>query len=861
MSSPDSALQALRTINQEFEAFRRDKGKVSEADTRAKLIDRILTEVCLWPEGGITREDRVDRGYIDYALSVQNRPYIAVEAKREGIAFVFPESTHRTLTLSGSLLTEAAIRDAILQVRGYCDDAGIRYGIATNGYAWIVFRAIREDRPWRDGSARIFASLENIESHFTDFWNLLSYEAIGNGALDEEFGSRIRTPRRLARVVDRLFNADLPLQRNRLHSQLYPLMQTVFENIADQDPVEILQSCYVHTGSLKIVAQDLNATITDAIPRFLEEQGAEPVFQSGTSAGSFGVAISDALGGASGSLYLLLGGIGAGKTTFIKRYQRTVGKDVLDGHALWFHLDFLEAPLDPHDMELFVWRGVLDQLRQRYASPNLETRKIIRRIFSDSIEAIRQTAFRPGLYGEQFDAAISPYLEKWQADTSDYVPRLLRFAKSDRRLHVVVFIDNVDQLSPICQAQVFALAQRTARLVGAITVLALREESFYTATTQRTLTAYTSRKFHIASPRFRSMIDNRIRFALKILEQSEGPVDYVLPRQGVEVDRHSIAELLRIVETSIFEQNQNIARFIEYLCFGNMRLALNMFSTFMTSGATDVDKMLHIYRRSGAYYVAFHEFVKSIMLGERRYYKDAASPIMNVFDCGAGRNASHFTALRVIRLLAERRGESTREGQGYVDIGELVGMSEDIFDNREDIVRTLNRLVLRQLIEANTKSTDTIAGASHVRVTQAGWYYDRYLVRSFSYIDLALQDTPINDPQTEAELRDWVQQVDNLGDRDDQKLTRMDIRFARVRAFVDYLKREEAEEEDAFDLSRAGGAWSLPLMTGIAGQIDREIEWIERRLKQNRELFPDDVRLWEDDPGLLDTSTEDETAE
>jgi hypothetical protein len=160
------------------------------------------------------------------------------------------------------------------------------------------------------------------------------------------------------------------------------------------------------------------------------------------------------------------------------------------------------------------------------------------------------------------------------------------------------------------------------------------------------------------------MIDTRIRFALDVLERNQGPAEYVL-RSGIAIDRSAIADFLKIVDTSIFEQNHNIARFIDALCFGNMRQALDMFTTFMTSGATDVDKMLAIYRQSGSYFVAFHEFVKSIMLGERRYYKDEASPIMNVFDCGADKNSSHFTALRIMRALSERRGESTREGQGF----------------------------------------------------------------------------------------------------------------------------------------------------------------------------------------------------
>ena len=338
------------------------------------------------------------------------------------------------------------------------------------------------------------------------------------------------------------------------------------------------------------------------------------------------------------------------------------------------------------------------------------------------------------------------------------------------------------------------------------------------------------------------MIDNRIKFALSVLEHSAGPAEYVL-RAGIPIDRSAVADFLKIVETSIFEHNHNIARFIEALCFGNMRLALSMFTTFMTSGATDVDKMLAIYRRSGAYFVAFHEFVKSIMLGERRYYKDEASQILNVFDCGAERNSSHFTSLRLIKALAQRRSESTREGQGYVEIARLISMSEDLFDNREDTLRSLNRLVARQLIEANTKSTETIAGASHVRVTSAGWYYARYLVSSFSYLDLVLQDTPLNDLTLERTLRRQVEEVDNLSDREDQKLARMQVRFDRVRTFLDYLQAEEQGEQNSFDLPRSGGIWSEPVIPGIREQIEDGIAWIEKRLRENRERIAEDIKF------------------
>jgi len=293
-------------------------------------------------------------GYIDYSLFISGKRFVVVEAKREGLPFTFPhDMLHRTLKLAGTILTRAEIRAAILQVRSYCDDTGTRYAVATNGYAWIVFRAIREDMPWREGSARIFPTLEYIEANFTDFWNLLSYDAISAGALDNEFGSPHRVGRELHRVVNNLFNGELPLQRNRLHTQLHPIIKTIFEDIADQDQLDVLQSCYVHSGSLRIVASDIDSVITDAIPHFLQQEGTEQIFQGRGNAGEFGDAMYHVMGADKGQVFLLLGGIGSGKTTFLKRYQRTVGKNLLDKNTLWFYIDFLTAPVDPRDMESF----------------------------------------------------------------------------------------------------------------------------------------------------------------------------------------------------------------------------------------------------------------------------------------------------------------------------------------------------------------------------------------------------------------------------------------------------------------------------------------------------------------------------
>ena len=865
MVHPDDALTTLHQVKKDFQQFCKSKGNVSEADTRAKIIDKILTDVLGWPERVIRRERLVHEGYLDYELEVHKKPLITVEAKKAGTPFVFPtqDRVHRSLKLSGSVLTIPEINEAISQVRKYCDDAAIRYAVTTNGYAWIIFRAIREDMGWREGKALVFPSLEYITENFTLFWNILSYEAVSAGSLDTEFGCDLRVSRESHRVINILFNADLPLQRNRLNMQLQPLVRYIFEDITRDNQLEILQSCYVHYGSLRIVAQDVGATITDTIPMFLRRQGAEPLLQSADSAGTFGEMVSGSTDLTTGQLCLLLGGIGSGKTTFLRRYQLTVGRDILAKHSIWFHIDFLKAPVDPEDVELFVWQTILEQLRSRYSEYRLERRRNLRRAYEKDIEVLEESVLRPYKQGTiQYEEKLAECLGKWQADTANYVPRLLNTCEPRKSQKVVLFIDNVDQLSPESQAKAFLLSQRVTRSIGSLTIVAMREESYYAASVQRSFTAYTSRRFHIASPRFLDIIQNRITYAQKYLKNAIENPSFDTTQQEPQ-DALDIYDLLTIVSESLFSRNRNIIRFIEAICFGNMRSALEMFINFLTSGATDVDKMLNIYRREGRYYVGFHEFVKSVILAARKYYKEEQSPILNVFDCGAYKNSSHFTAIRILRLLLSYRAQASREGQGYVEITRLLSSFEDTFDNTEDFMVTLNRLLQAQLVEVNTRSTESIIGASHVRVTSAGWYYSIYLVRSFCYLDLVLQDTPLNDSQVAEDLKQSVYLVDNLYDREEDKLERVEARFQRVEKLLDYLEYEEDREQSHFHFSTATGIFDQPIIGSIREQYQREREWIRRRITENRERYADEsiFESQEEDALQLDTITSAETTD
>jgi len=240
--------------------------------------------------------------------------------------------------------------------------------------------------------------------------------------------------------------------------------------------------------------------------------------------------------------------------------------------------------------------------------------------------------------------------------------------------------------------------------------------------------------------------------------------------------------------------------------------------------------MLGIYSKTGIYYVPFHEFAKAVILGDRRFYRESESKVLNVFDVGPERNSSHFTCLRLLSFLMQYHGASSPEGLGYASISRTLGVFVDIMDNEEDFVRSADKLLRKALIEVDTRSTESIQGASYVRITAAGWYYLNYLSRAFAYLDLVLQDTPVDDDKVYTSLLAQIKQVELAIETEAKKEERLELRFKRVNIFLDYLEREEQSEREKYGLDKIDGPIARPIVGAIREQFDREVVSIKKRV-------------------------------
>jgi hypothetical protein len=90
------------------------------------------------------------------------------------------------------------------------------------------------------------------------------------------------------------------------------------------------------------------------------------------------------------------------------------------------------------------------------------------------------------------------------------------------------------------------------------------------------------------------------------------------------------------------------------------------------------------------------------------------------------------------------------------------------------------------------------------------------------------------------ELENSVYKVDNLGDKEEEKIARMEVRFQRVEKFLTYLQDQENFENKQFEISRIQSDITESLVADIAERYKKQKAWIEKRIRENREKYAEE---------------------
>jgi len=460
-----------------------------------------------------------------------------------------------------------------------------------------------------------------------------------------------------------------------------------------------------------------------------------------------------------------MGGVGSGKTTFIHHFFNFKVNN--PQKTIWFYVNFLETSAKIENIEEHIFKSIIRKFSKKYAP-----------FFEKRLALLKIQDLKP-----DFQSVL-----------------VLITMMMSEGYTVSLVLDNADQheyLTPNYQENVLSIAKYLTESLKTVTVLALREESFFKSTRTGVLTAFALPPLHISSPKFEDLIRIRLDYVLDLFKKSDSEISTLIGQEIIlGPEKEIVQAFFEIVKNSVRSarlQGREILRFIDKISCGDMRQALSFFRIFLLSGNTDVAEMLEIEQRAlikGAHYeVPFHHVIKSIILQNSRLYSMDKSLILNLFDFDPLKSDSHFMRLRVLDYVHTRQSQFSSYGRGFTDIDGLIQEAERMGISRLSIEDSLITMADFGLIEFENQSRKGFSEANFIKITNTGIYYLTEMLHNFKYLDLVWMDTPISDSRTVEELLKHTLEVR-------ASKTENDIleRYQRTEQFLQYLSTREKDE-------------------------------------------------------------------
>lgn len=750
----------------------------NEASTRLKVIDRVLYDVLGWSDDDISPEEHVTEDgnttYSDYILRTANTAII-IEAKKIGAAFTAPAGQRR-VKLSNQFL-QSELGDAIIQARDYARKFGIDYAVATNGAIWAIFPAQRHDQvKFNDSTAQVFWSLQDaLNESYQEFYDLLSRSSVISGSLESTL---------LGRVGNQIDNRKLGSffstnARGTRYNPIFPLIEHEVK-AAFSDSITSLNSnsferCYVaipetlkFDHKIRMNVSRRESVVGGAVLRAMKQTDTIKIVEKFKkhSQKKNNLDISKPLA------ILLLGTVGAGKTTFLHYMRRVRINEIFDNPdnkncPHWLHLDFLSSPGNISASD-FIYRSLLEYIN---TNNTLKNKDFVRKAYATEIEALKSGPLAFASSDKIDDLIVDVLMEDYKK-VVPYVSKLLKCATSISPFFLI--IDNIDQIEEDeVQSKLFTESLAIARNLSLNLVLCLRQSTFARHRNSPAIDAFDFETIQIDPPKISTVLSKR--FAL-VKHLSQGKKGEFTAENGANVRLDNTAKIVDLLQGSVL--GTEIGNRIEVLATEDVRLALRMTREFLERGYTNPGRALELYQKTGRYLLPKHEAFRAIMLGTHIVYNEDSSSIANPFDSRLSINQMQLLRLYLLSAIVAYASESNfRQIDGSIisECMRKIGIGDSF--TKQVIID----LCKKRFMFTASHGNPTIS--SSFVPTRLGGHIVRELICNFTFIENVMFDTYISDPKTWQKLRDISSEIE--AERD--IVRRVRLRVLRGRIFYNHM--------------------------------------------------------------------------
>lgn len=747
----------------------------NEAETRLKIIDKILFEILGWTHDDIHVEQRVSEDgsvtFADYIVQTASTAFI-VEAKKIGVAFD-TSPTDRRLKLTQTNL-QGAFGDAIIQARDYCRKLGIQFAVVTNGNQWITFPAIRTDKvSFASSYAIVFNSLESILKHdLAEFKDLLSRKAVVNSSLENTLLGYTEDQISERRLKNFFRSPNTSENKNPIFPLIESAITTAFSDTITDIAPDLFEKCYVNSPDRTKFDRRINMHIVKSQHLF-SVQPIRPMQKKESNA--FKEILSNAHKQAKPLAIVILGTVGAGKTTFLHYTRNVSASNVFKKtpgtiYPHWIRVDFLGYTNDESSVD-YIYKAIKDYIiEDDFLS---DYNNCISHAYKSEIIAIKKgPSFLIAANEDEFKKVVAQKLQQDYDNTKPYIDKLLSYTTS--KTPVFLVIDNVDQLDEKTQSKIFTDCVALSQRLRLNLVIALRSSTYVEHRNSPAFNAFDFDPILIEPPKVESVLSKRFFLARNLINGESGEF---IAENGASVKVENLSNIIDLVQSSVL--GTEVGGLLEVLAAGDIRNALRMTREFLEHGYTKPGKAIQTYQKTGSYVLPRHEALRSILLGNQAVYSESFSLIGNPFDSRLDRTKLQMLRLFILSSLVQHSSEASFQ---YLEGTEIKKQLRTIGIGDREALKALEDLCKLRFV--HTASHNQPDFNSSYYPSRLGGHIIRDLIFNFTFIENVMMDTFIADETTWDSLTKLGREI---GNKSDDIVARLESRIERVKIFYNYM--------------------------------------------------------------------------
>ena len=580
------------------------------------------------------------------------------------------------------------------------------------------------------------------------------------------------------------------IQSNSFSSDLAPLLRRYFDPDITATSQEIIERAYCSSNELTQYNSTLESLLKDRIPKQKDVKAIETSKKHASE-------LDGVLKGAYTERHinpdpfiLLLGGVGAGKSTFVQRYFSYLIEDTIRDSIVFVVVNFNNASDSLSDIEKWICQEIIDRLVDVYGEEFLSSENLDR-YFAPDIRLLRRGPLRRLEEADPAEYAkiISTKLVEWYEDPIRLCAGIMRFYSGDKDIPVIVVFDNVDRRDREQQLKIFQTVQWFRNKNRCFSILSLRDETYDAYRNQPPLDAFLKPfAFRISPPRFINVVKKRLELVIEYLtENSNKNLEYELPNGiTIQYPATKLGKYLFSIYRSIFDPSRKVSVILEAISGKNTRRALEIFTEILISGYIKEDIIFSI-TEGGNKGIPEWLIIRVLMRTNHRYYASDHGYIYNIFSTpDSSLTANNFLIPEILEYLARnRKNSSSYSIEGYIYIPDLFEYLSGMGYVKEDILWALEDLLEHNLISADHQRNKGINETDYIKITASGYYHIRLISSRSEYLSNVPFDTFIYNYEVAKKISQ---------NREDSKTQA----FLRTDLMDEYLKDEIAKLRSAF---------------------------------------------------------------